>query len=350
MAAYTTIDDPEAYFQTKLYTGSGANQSITLPGDTDMQPDLVWIKDRTNTNNQVWTDSVRGVEKVILSNATNAEATYTDGLTAFNSDGFSLGDDDDGQMNVNTNACVAWCWKAGAGSGTSNTSGTINTTSTSVSTIAGFSISTYTGTGSAATIGHGLGVAPKFIITKRRDATSNWQVGHGSFGWEVAVYLDATDTTNDNSIIWNDTAPTSTVFTVGSVGDANASTGTYVAYCFAEKQGFSKFGSYVGTNNANGPFVYTGFRPAWIIFKPNATADWTICDNKRNPYNPTADKTLNSNLSSAEHDGSMDFDILSNGFKIRNGNSDNNEAGTIIYAAFAEAPLVNSNGVPCNAR
>ena len=139
--AYTTIDNPELYFQVKLYTGSGANQSITLDGSEDMQPDLVWIKDRTNTNNQVWTDSVRGVEKVILSNATNAEATYTDGLTAFNSDGFSLGDDDDGQMNVNTNACVAWCWKAN-GSGSSNTDGTINTTKTSAHTTSGFSINT----------------------------------------------------------------------------------------------------------------------------------------------------------------------------------------------------------------
>jgi len=357
MAVYTTIDNPELYFQTKLYTGSGANQSITLDGSEDMQPDLVWIKDRTNTNNQVWTDSVRGVEKVILSNATNAEATYTDGLTAFNSDGFSLGDDDDGQMNVNTNACVAWCWKAGTSFtndasatsvGSLDSEGSINTT-------AGFSIIKWTnGTSSAQTIAHGLSAVPKMLIMKVTGATGSWNTYHGantSAPETDGLYLNSTAATEDNDAFWDDTAPTSAVFKTGTNG--NLINNTLVAYCFAEKQGFSKFGTFEGNANAAGPFVYCGFRPAFVMIKDidNSGNSWLISDNKRNSFN-VADDRLFADLTNAENQPSDSggIDFVSNGFKVRTNDGSTNASGTRIFMAFAESPLVNSNGIPNNAR
>ena len=331
--AYTTIDNPELYFQVKLYTGSGANQSITLDGSEDMQPDLVWIKDRTNTNNQVWTDSVRGVEKVILSNASNAEATYTDGLTAFNSDGFSLGDDDDGQMNVNTNACVAWCWKEASGI---------------------FDIVTYTGTGSANNVSHSLSAVPKMFMVKRRDSSGSWQVYHGTQGATKFLVLNQTGAVQTASSRWNDTSPTSSVFTVNTDSDVNGSSATYVAYCFAEKQGFSKFGKFTGNGNNDGTFVPLSFRPAFLIIKETSNADdWQLWDNKREDYtgNPN-ETTLDPATSGSELDSSnRAVDFLSNGFKLRTSNATINTSGeTFLYMAFAEQPFVNSNGVPCNAR
>ena len=352
MAVYTTIDNPELYFQTKLYTGSGANQSITLDGSEDMQPNLVWIKDRTNTNNQVWTDSVRGVEKVILSNATNAEATYTDGLTAFNSDGFSLGDDDDGQMNVNTNACVAWCWKAN-GSGSSNTDGTINTTKTSANTTAGFSINTFEGTGANATVGHGLGAAPTVLIVKKISQGANWGIGSVHIdNW--TDYLTFTNlATSDDANFWQDTAPTSTVFSIGASGNINTDDEDHVAYCFTPIQGFSRFGKFLGTGSANGSFVYLGFRPAWVVIKKqnsSGSVNWYVFDNKRSPIN-AVDDFLKVDTSDAEGgDGNGYLDFLSNGFKLKTSNIGTESGGIFFYMAFAEQPFVNSNGVPCNAR
>ena len=332
MAVYTTIDNPELYFQTKLYTGAGANQSITLDGSEDMQPNLVWIKDRTNTNNQVWTDSVRGVEKVILSNAGNAEATYTDGLTAFNSDGFSLGDDDDGQMNVNTNACVAWCWKESA--------------------TAGFDIVSYAGSSGAKTESHSLSAVPSVIIVKNISASANWRVYHVSQGNTKAAALNSSgEQAVVDSGFWNDTTPTSSVFTIGSgyADSTNASGNNFISYLWAGKQGYSKFGSYTGNGNANGPYIHLGFRPAMIIVKSaTETRNWRLWDNKRSTFNLT-DEILYPDLSNAEATGDSEIDMLSNGFKLRK-NSDNTSGETYIYMAFAEQPFVNSKGVPANAR
>ena len=253
------------------------------------------------------------------------------------------------QINNNSDTYVAWNWKAGGGQGSSNTDGSINTTYTSVNTTAGFSISKYTGTGATATIGHGLGVAPKMIIIKQTNTTRNWVVGHDGIGWTKYLYLDSTNAQGTGNF-FNDTAPTNSVFSVVNDGGVNGSGGTYIAYCFAEKTGYSKFGSYTGNGNADGTFVYTGFKPAFIIFKRTNTAnDWFMVDNKINPFNVT-DKMLRPNLSNAEQSFN-NIDFLSNGFKPRGASDGFNASGsTYIYMAFAESPFVNSKGVPNNAR
>jgi len=351
--AYTTIDDPEAYFQTKLYTGDGSTQSITFDGDTDMQPDLVWIKNRDQTDSHCLFDAVRGAAEVIHPDTYGAETTDADTLTSFDSDGFALGADD--KVNTDTEAYVAWCWKAGAGSGSSNEDGSINTTSTSVSTTAGFSISTYTGTGSNATVGHGLGVAPKIVIVKQRDpsVSRNWHLWHGDIPSMSSGYitLNNNDGYVDNFTPWNGDT-TSTTFAIGTNTNCNEDTGSYVAYCFIEKQGFFKAGIYTGNGDADGPFVYTGFKPAFVMCKQTSSSgqDWFILDNKReNSFNPITYR-IQPSTNSADGNG-QNHDLLSNGFKHRVSGVFANESGeTYIYMAFAEAPFVNSNGVPCNAR
>jgi hypothetical protein len=348
--SYTNgLDTPSDYFSTKLYTGTGANQSITGVGH---QPDLVWIKDRTNTNNQVWTDSVRGVEKVILSNANNAETTYTDGLVAFTSDGFNLGDDDDGQMNVSGNACVSWNWKAG-GSASSNTDGSITST-VSANTTAGFSIVKYTGNGSAgATLGHGLGVAPSVIILKGLVGSREWAVYHTGLGGNTfGIHMNTTAAKSTETSWWNSTSPTSSVFTIGTSGNANDSGNAMIAYCFAEKKGFSKFGSYTGNGSTDGVFCFTGMRPAWIMGKRTDSANnWYMFDSTRNTSNPT-DKKLRADTSDAENvNSSKTIDILSNGFKLRSSDEEfNASGGSYIFMAFAENPFVTSTGIPTTAR
>jgi len=350
MAAYTAIDDPEVYFQVKLYTGDGSTPSITLDGDTDMQPGLVWIKNRDATDSHCLFDAVRTATEVLHPDATTAETTDADTLTSFDSDGFALGADV--KVNTNTEKYVAWCWKAN-GSGSANTDGSISST-VSANTTLGFSIVKFT-TDSAsgnATIGHGLGVVPKIIIRKEL-LTSGWDVFHesvtsGGVGRMTLHDTGALDTVNDP---FGEVAPASSVFTynqawTGAIGYDS------IAYCFAEKQGFSKFGSYIGNGNEDGPFVYTGFRPAYVMEKrANDTGIWNIQDNKRSTYNVTAANLL-AESNAAEYTGTGNrIDILSNGFKCRKNDTDNNGDGdTIIYMAFAEAPFVNSNGVPCNAR
>ena len=313
-----------------------------------MQPDLVWVKNRSEDYEHTLFDSVRGVQKFIRSSTTGTEQTNANTLTAFGSDGFSVGSD--GSVNDNTDGFVAWCWKAN-GSGSSNTAGSINTTATSANTTAGISIVTYTGDeGSSATLGHGLGAVPKMIITKGRTYASSWATYHASLGATKVMYLSETDASADVATIWNDTEPTSTLFTVGSSNQVNDAY-NYVAYVFAEKQGFSKFGSYTGNGNADGTFVYTGFRPAMIIIKTTSGADrWVISDNKRDIDNPIVGE-LNPNDNTVEDTSNTPFDFLSNGFKLRRtGNVFNTSGHVYIYMAFAEAPFVNSNGVPCNAR
>jgi len=349
--AYTTIDNPELYFQTVLYTGNGLdNRDITLPGDEDMQPDLVWLKSRnTNNYNHFWTDSVRGATKYIKSDATSAENTLSGSVKAFNSDGFRVGTEAD--VNNNTTTYVAWNWKAG-GSASSNSDGSI-TSSVSASTTAGFSIVKYTGTGSDMTVGHGLNAVPKIIIVKALDTSSDpWWTYHASLGNSAKLRLNQTQASQTTSdYIWNQTDPTSSVFSLdGTNAGANANGNDFIIYCFAEKKGYSKFGSFVGNANTNGPFVYTGFRPAWVLIK-NSSANgenWNLFDSKRNGFNGSGE-ALRPNTNEAEYDRNVDF--LANGFKVRDSSGEvSGNGNTLIYMAFAESPFVNSKGIPTNAR
>jgi len=341
MAVYTTIDDAGSYFNTVLYTGNGSTQSITGVG---FQPDWLWIKRRSNTEHSCLEDAIRGAGYSVRSTSTDAQQYRDNDITSFDSDGFSLGANAECNGNTETNA--SWNWKAN-GAGSSNTDGSITST-VSADTTAGFSIVKWTGDDSTATIGHGLGAVPKMIITKRYDASGNWFTYHHSLGNTKYILLEATDAEATSSNAWDDTSPTSSVFTKASA--TNIDTGTYIAYCFAEKQGYSKFGSYTGNGNADGSFVYTGFRPACLIRKrTDSTNDWYINDNKRLGYNPN-NAYLFPNADQAESDLTR-FDFLSNGFKIRTTDTgDNADGGTYLYMAFADSPFVNSEGVPTNAR
>ena len=346
--AYTTIDNSELYFQTKLYAGNGSSQSITLDGSENMQPDWVWIKSRTDTRKHNLYDVVRGTNKRLVSNADSAEdePDSNAGVNAFNSDGFTVGSETD--VNGSSRNFVAWNWLAG-GSASSNSDGSI-TSSVSANTTAGFSIVTYTGTGSAATVGHGLGAVPKMFWTKRRDNNESWGVYHHTQGAGKFLRLESTNAVDTSSTLWNNTTPTSSVFSIAVGGIANTSSGTYVAYCFAEKKGYSKFGSYTGNASTDGTFDYTGFKPAFLIVKNTATSptDWIMIDNKRPGYNENL--PMQPNKTDAEG-SSATADLLSNGFKVRNQYGGFNGSGAItIYMAFAESPFVNSNGIPTNAR
>jgi hypothetical protein len=342
--AFTEIDKPSDYFNTKLYTGTGATQSIT---GVNFQPDWTWIKNRTQTDDHKIFDAVRGVTKVIKSNTTGVEGTDANTLTTFGTDGFTVGSD--GGVNGSSEPHVSWNWLA-SNTTASNTSGSITST-VSASTTSGFSIVSYQGTGVAGTIGHGLGVVPKMIIIKRRTAfAEDWLVYHASLGATKNLKLNTTAAEATSSSPFNNTAPTSTVFSVESDGTTNSSSSTYIAYCFAEKKGFSKFGSYTGNSSTDGTFVYTGFRPAWVLIKvTNTASNWFIQDNKRLGFN-ASNSTLNADLSDAESSTNR-LDILSNGFKLRNtSGAVNSSANTYIYMAIAENPFVSSTGVPACAR
>jgi hypothetical protein len=349
--AYTTIKKPSDYFNTKLYTGNGSTQSITGVG---FQPDFCWFKRRDNgTANHALQDSVRGVTKFIQSNTTAAEATSSNYLTSFNSDGFSLGSD--GDVNDNGANHVAWSWLAN-GAGSANTDGSISST-VSANTTSGFSIVSYSGNGTGgATVGHGLGSALGLIILKCRDtAGTSWQMFHKSLGATKSINLEDTAAAATSTAYWNDTAPTSSVFSLGTGGDFNNGSRTYVAYCFAEKKGFSKFGSYTGNGSADGTFVYTGFKPAFLIVKRynDAGYDWLMYDNKRQVEFNVVDDFLKPNLSDAETTGNANqsLDFLSNGVKFRgNGASSNGSGASYIYMCFAENPFVTSTGIPTTAR
>ena len=338
MAAFTTIDDPSAYFKVQLYTGSGGTQSITFDDtDTDMQPDLVWIKSRNDTNPHTVVDAVRGATKVIWTNVTSGEGTFTDEVTAFDSDGFSLGASSNAYANENTITHVAWCWKETAD--------------------AGFDIVSYAGNATARTISHSLSAVPAVMLIKNRSATLSWRMYHhkNTAAPETDhLILDTNAATADDDSMWNDTAPTSSVFSLKTSTSVNGSSADYIAYLWSEKQGFSKFGSYTGNGNADGPFVYLGFKPSFLMTKrTDSTGNWFMFDNKRSTFNEIDGDYLEADLPSAEVTTStaVDLDFLSNGFKIRNTSSSYNASGgTYIYMAFAEQPFVNSNGVPCNAR
>ena len=335
MAVYTAIDDPELYFQVKTYSGTGSSQAITLDGDEDMQPDFVCLKRRRSSRNSALLDAVRGGTEQLISNSTAAEATDAQLITAFDSDGFSLGTSND--CNSDTDTFVAWCFKE---------SGT-----------AGFDIVSYTGDGANRAISHSLSAKPAMILVKQRSTDRDWWVYNknldGTDGATGVLYLSTTDAAGTGATTsWNSTAPTTSVFSLGTTVGVNEDTGTYIAYCFAEKQGFSKFGKYTGNGNADGTFVYTGFRPAFVLFKGlTSNREWILADNKRDPINEV-DAVLYGNTNDAEGDSDM-VDFLSNGFKFRTSagpGTINTSGESYIYASFAEAPFVNSNGVPCNAR
>ena len=345
--SYTNINKSSDYFNTKLWTGNSTN-STAITG-VGFQPDMTWIKNRSTTDNHAIFDAIRGATYRIYPNATDAQIQATNSLASFDSDGFTL--NDGGDANGNGENIVGWNWKAN-GSGSANSDGSINST-VSVDTTSGFSISQYSGNGSAgATIGHGLGVAPKCVIIKRTDTTSNWIFGTGARGFDKFSYLNTVDVETTNSGAFNNTAPSSSVITLGSWNDVNNSSGTYIAYAFAEKTGFSKFGSYEGNGSTDGSFVYTGFKPAFVIIKgidSGGSDNWNIIDNKRLGYNANNNR-LFSNSTAAENTTSI-ADILSNGFKLRVSSTDlNADAKTYIYAAFAAAPLVGTNDIPANAR
>ena len=355
--AYTTINKSGDYFNTVLHTGDGASpKSITGFG---FQPDLVWTKTRSNTNNHTLFDSVRGAgaSKELSSNSSTAEGgvdtTNYGYLSSFDSDGFTATSGSSGTNYFNESGAtyVNWNWKAN-GTGVSNTSGSINST-VSANTASGFSIVKWTGNGSTATIGHGLGVAPSVILVKNYSASMNWISYWKALGANKYLEFNLANAAGTGTTEWNNTSPTSSVFSVGNTGSGNQSGGSLIAYCFADVQGYSKVsGSYVGNgNSSSGTFVYTGFKPAFVLFKSSTVAgsQWYIYDNKRNESNITNNK-LYPNLTNAESSGDNQIDILSNGFKMRSGNGDSNNSGsTYIYMAFGQS-IVGSNNVPCTAR
>jgi hypothetical protein len=335
------IDKPNLHFNTKLYTGTGSSNSVTGVG---FAPDFIWIKDRGTTYSHTLTDKVRGTSKELYTNNTNAETSYSQGITSFDSNGFTLGTD----LGINSNggSKVSWNWKA-SGSTASNSNGSITST-VSANTTSGFSIVKYVGNAtSGATVGHGLGVAPKVVIIKSRDSALSWRSYFAALGATKFIELNATATPVTASNFMNDTAPTSTVFSLGNGTTPNKSGDNYIAYCFAEKKGFSKFGSYTGNASTNGTFIYLGFRPSFFLVKNTATTeDWMLYDNKRDPINPL-DTRLRPNRDLADTTNTDYYvDFLSNGMKLRAVNSAFNGSGnTMIYMAFAENPIVGSNNV-----
>jgi len=346
--AYTTINKGSSYFNTVLYTGTGSNLAITGVG---FKPDWVWCKSRSAAEDHTGWDAVRGSTARLSQNTTGAEyVDGTQGMQSFNNDGFTCGVSD--QYNKSGQTQVSWCW-LGANTTVSNTSGTITST-VSANTTAGFSIVSYTGTGANATVGHGLGVAPRMMIIKDRTSGAyNWTVYHASIGNTRRIILNSSAGQDSaDSRWWNNTSPTSTVFTVGIDNGANASGDSFIAYCFAEIRGYSKFDSYTGNGDANGTFVYTGFKPAFLIIKQSNTGgeNWYMWDTKRDTFN-VSQKRLFPNLTNAEETGTLLFDFLSNGFKLRSTYGGfNGSGGTYIYMAFAENPFVTSGGIPVTAR
>ena len=339
------IPNGSTVFAATTYTGTGAALTLSnAVNGTSFQPDLVWMKSRSNATDNELVDSVRGATKSLVSNSTAAEATDANGLTAFGSTGFTLGTD--ANYNGSGRTFVGWQWKAN-GAAVTNTAGSI-TSQVSANTTAGFSVVTYSANGSTGTVGHGLGVAPSMIIVKKRNAAERWCVYHTSTS-NAYIYLNETNAAepanaqlrfgNNSSVV----QPASTVFTIGSSNDVNGSSGTYVAYCFAAVPGYSEFGRYTGNGSSDGPFCYTGFRPRFVMFKrTDSTGSWFMEDSSRGTYNVMGPELYANNSDPEANVNRLDF--LSNGFKMRAGNAgDNANGGTYIYAAFAEAPFKYAN-------
>jgi len=345
--AYSGISKPSLHFNTKLYTGTGSSNSLTGVG---FQPDWTWIKKRNGATNHMVVDSVRGVTKTLVTNSTVVEDTDANSLTAFGADGFTVGST--GAVNGNNDTFASWNWKAN-GAGSANTDGSTNST-VSVNSTAGFSIVKFSGDpSSSATIGHGLGVAPSMIITKSRGSTDNWVIYHKNLGASAYIELDNAGAKGTSGSVyrWNNTAPTNSVFSVGAGSGTNNS--SQIAYCFAEKKGYSKFGYYEGNGSTNGRFVYTGFKPAFIIYKryDSGSYNWVLVDNKRGAGDDELIKKYFHPDTSAAEGSTTIMDFLSNGFKLRIGDTTSNQ-GSIIFMAFAEEPLVANvgNSIPATAR
>jgi len=356
MANYTTVDDPTAFFNSVLYVGNEEARSITLDGLNDMQPDWVWAKIRSQGYSHRLFDSIRGTGKFLHSDGTDAEGTQNANVSAFNSNGFSLGNDNG--INSDGDTHVAWCWKAGTAftnDASSTSVGTIDSAGSTSST-AKFSIVSWTGTGSAGTVAHNLGSVPKWYIIKNRSDANNWAVYHHKLNAnpeQFTMYLDSTSASTDDSGLANDTAPTSTVFSLTNGNYGNQDSYNYIGYFFDEVQGYSKFGSYTGSGSLDGPVIFTGFSPAFVILKrTNSSNHWIMFDNKRDPFNEV-NGTLYPSQGAAEDrgTGANDIDFLSNGFKIREDNGECNGSGdSYIFMAFAQQPFVTSGGVPATAR
>jgi hypothetical protein len=345
--AFSTIIKPSDYFDTSLWTGNSTSRLIPL----DFEPSFVWGKARSVATQHALFDAVRGATDRIKSDTNGAEVPNS-GVTAFNSNGFTNGTSD--SLNQNGQTFASWSWKAN-GSGSANTDGSINST-VSASTTSGFSIVKYTGTQATATVGHGLGIAPKMIFFKNVDIADEWLAGvnAGSLDFTQYAYLNLTNAFSGNgAAFFNDTNPTSSVFSLGNSSNINKSGSSIIAYCFADVQGFSKIGSYIGNGNADGTFVYTGFKPAFILIKSATTAMyWHIFDDKRQGFNPN-NYRLNPNSSEVETTTTGVLDFLSNGFKIRtNQQQFGTNGATYIYMAFAAAPFVANSGqsIPTTAR
>jgi len=346
--AYTNIDDPSAHFQAKGYAGNSVdNTAITNDGNSNLQPDLIWFARYDTPGDKFLLNSSRGVTKFLISSGTSAEGTSTSLLKSFDTNGFSVG------TNSNTNSSssnyVAWQWKANGGTTSSNTDGSITST-VQANQDAGFSIVTYTTAGSTATIGHGLGAKPDVILLKKRNGAISWYVRHVSTGTSY-LNLNLTSAAVSNpTATWTTTEPTTSVYSIGTSSDFNINGGEYLAYCFAEKQGFSKFGKYVGNGSTDGSFIYTGFKPAVIILKRTDSAkNWNIITGATIQKN-VIDERFNLNLGNIQSEGDW-ADFVSNGFKLRTTNAAiNASGGTYIYMAFAENPFTTSTGIPTTAR
>jgi len=334
MANYTTIDDPSVYFQTILYSGNETARSITLDGNSDLQPDMVWLKQRNRSDPHILMDSVRGTSSNLSPNIKNAQQSFSNMITSFDSDGFSVGNNVD--VNRNSTTFVAWNWKESA--------------------TAGFDMVLYTGNDTARTISHSLSAVPTMMIIKCRDVAKEWTVFTASQGNGKFFELDGSTAIQTATNRWNDTSPTSSVFTVGVDSSVNGDTQSYIAYLFADKQGFSKVGSaYSGNGNDSGSFIYTGFSVGWLMIKrvAGSTGAWLMVDSKRDPFNSGASANeLGANENNAANDLAGDFkiDLLSNGFKLRDDIGDANAGAQYVYLAFAENPFVTSTGIPACAR
>ena len=346
--AYITFQ-PSDYFNTKLYTGTGSSNAQTGVG---FQPDWVWLKNRSSSANHFLVDAVRGITKELRSNSTNGEATDDQLITAFGTDGFTLGTS--GSGNTNGDNYVAWNWKAGTTSGiATNGTTTITPSAYSFNQTSGVSIVKYTGNGvNGAALAHGLGAEPEIIIARSTNLNGEpWQVYSKKLGNDKRLFLNLTNA-ETSATEWYSTTPDSVNIRLGNGTHINSNTNTFIAYCFAGKKGFSKFGFYEGNGNNSGPFQYTGFKPAWILIKAKGQSEsWYILDTKRPGYNSN-NYYLTANNNSAEGTStSLAMNILSNGFKINNTDTSMNSSGQgYIYMAFAEHPLVSSNGDPATAR
>ena len=358
--AYTDIDKPSDYFDTLIYSGNGSNPR-TLSG-LDFQPNWTWLKNRTDNNGHTLADSVRTANKTLDSSGTGAEITdKNDGhLDAFTSDGFTVGAGSSGDARVNdgSHTYVAWNWKAGTsftndasatGIGSIDSAGSVNTD-------AGFSIVSYTGTGANATVAHGLGSVVKMFFVKELSNANSWEVYHVSEGAGKNAQLNTTAAFESaGSSRWNSTAPTSTTISIGTDSGVNRSSSNYIAYCFSEKKGYSKFGKFIGNGNVNGSFIWTGQKSAFVMIKrTSGTGGWFMFDNKRDTFNLTS-RSLQADTSGAENNytaaDTMNLDILSNGFKLKSTDGAVNRSGdSYIYMVFAENPFVTSTGVPATAR